>query len=553
MKLLVTTPPPFDIADWASRPFPERARMAVQAFGLNGGGQPLVTYVFYAVKLLFYFAMWVLFCSFTDGLVSLRSVSWWWEPVAFQKAVAWTMLYEVMGFGCGSGPLTGRVSPSVVAYRHWLRPGTTKLPLFEGVPLIGGHRRTAIDVALYLALLLCLVRALIAQEPGATHWLPIVVLLPILGVLDKPIFLAARSEHYWVMLVVFVFAGNWIAGAMALQLALWFFAGVSKLNPYFPTVVAVMTSNSPFMPFPRLRKAMYRDYPDDMRPSHTAVAHAVAGAGLELGLPSVLIASMWLESPSLLVVAMGMMVMLHAFILSNVPVGVPLEWNFMVAYGGFFLFWQHPDVTPLQVGSVPVAVFLTVTCLVIPIIGNLFPSKVSFLLAMRYYAGNWPTSVFLFRGDSHKRLEKLTKASAWIEDQIRSTPAAPSRQQARFALATSVAFRLLHLHGRAFHALLPRVVDDTEQYNWVDGEIVAGLALGWNFGDGHLHHEQLVRALQAQCGFEAGELRCIFMEAQPLFGSTQAYRLYDANTGALGAGEFPVREMRQMQPWPAPR
>ena len=55
-----------------------------------------------------------------------------------------------------------------------------------------------------------------------------IVLLPILGVLDKPIFLAARSEHYWVMMMCFAFAGDWIAGCMAVQLALWFFAGVSK-------------------------------------------------------------------------------------------------------------------------------------------------------------------------------------------------------------------------------------------------------------------------------------------------------------------------------------
>ena len=32
------------------------------------------------------------------------------------------------------------------------------------------------------------------------------------------------------------------------------------------------------------------------------------------------------------------------------------------------------------------------------VLGNLYPGKVSFLPAMRYYAGNWDTSLWCFRG-----------------------------------------------------------------------------------------------------------------------------------------------------------
>ncbi len=52
-----------------------------------------------------------------------------------------------------------------------------------------------------------------------------------------------------------------------------------------------------------------------------------------------------------------------------------------------------------------------------------------------------------------------------------------------------VAFRLMHLAGRALCLLVPRAVDDPSEREWVDGEILAGLVLGWNFGDGHLHDE----------------------------------------------------------------
>ena len=39
MNLLSTTMPPFDVEEWARKPFAERARMSVEAFGLNGAGQ----------------------------------------------------------------------------------------------------------------------------------------------------------------------------------------------------------------------------------------------------------------------------------------------------------------------------------------------------------------------------------------------------------------------------------------------------------------------------------------------------------------------------------
>ena len=46
---------------------------------------------------------------------------------------------------------------------------------------------------------------------------------------------------------------------------------------------------------------------------------------------------------------------------------------------------------------------------VVPLYGNFVPSRVSFLLAMRYYAGNWAYNIWLFRKDQIGKLAKLTK------------------------------------------------------------------------------------------------------------------------------------------------
>jgi hypothetical protein len=546
MGLLDPTPPPYDPIAWSKLPLDERGRMVCSAWALQGYGAPIGAFVLYALKIALYVVGWVLFCQTSPTLGGFSTLpSWWLSPLAFQKAILWSLLFEVLGLGCGSGPLTGRYYPPVGGALYFLRPGTTKLPLFPSLPLVGGRTRSLLDVAVYLALLVATVRALVAPSLALTHLLPIVVLVPLAGLFDKTIFLAARAEHFWVMIVAFAFAGNWIAGAKAVQLALWFWAGFSKLNKHFPTVVCVMTSNGPFTRWSWLRKRMYRDYPNDLRPSRLATWIAHGGTALELGVPIAFLLTPLGMPP---VAAIVLMLMLHGYILSNVPVGVPLEWNVVVVYGAFALFWAHPDVSIFDVGSLPVVALLVLTTIVIPFVGNIVPSKISFLLAMRYYAGNWPYSIWLFRGDSYRKLDRLKKSAPFIYDQL-----------ARFYdRATSVGlvgkvlgFRLMHLHGRALPILVPRAVDDLTQYEWLDGEIVAGLALGWNFGDGHLHNEQLLASIQEQCGFAPGELRCIFVEPQPIHHQALSYRIVDAATGPIDRGELAISDLCARQPWSA--
>jgi transmembrane protein DUF3556 len=543
MGLLDPIPPPYDPLEWVKKPFAERARMVCQAWALQGYGTPLGAYAAYGVKVALYIGAWALFCTSTPGFTLGSIGQWWLSPIAFQKAILWSMLFEGLGLGCGSGPLTGRYFPPVGGFLYFLRPGTTKLPVFEGAPLLGGLRRTALDAALYLGLVVAFVAALVAPRIETVHLVLIAVLVPILGISDRTIFLALRAEHYWVTVLCFLFAGNWIAGAKAVQLALWFWAGFSKLNHHFPAVVCVMTSNSPMTRFGPLRRLMYRGYPDDLRPSRLAAWMGHAGTALEMAVPVVLMLSPGGWSLKLGIV---MMLMLHGYITSNVPMGVPIEWNFMVVYGGFALFWAHPEVSILDLGSVPLAIFLGVVLVGLPLFGNLFPRTLSFLLAMRYYAGNWAYGVWLFRGESYRKLGKLTTSAPWVYDQLARFY---DRKTAVGLFGKVMAFRLMHLHGRALPLLIPKAVERLEDYEWIDGEVVAGLALGWNFGDGHLHREQLLRSIQAQCGFEEGELRCIFVEAQPLGRSSMHYRIHDAKTGLMEEGSLEVHEMRSRQPW----
>jgi transmembrane protein DUF3556 len=520
--------------------------MVCQAWAMQGYGAPLAVYALYAIKVLLYVGMWVVFCGMSPGLGTLSTIGGWWlSPLAFEKAILWSMLFEGLGLGCGSGPLTGRYLPPIGGLLYFLRPGTTKVSLFPSLPIFGGTRRTWFDVALYVALVGSLLRALVAPELNAALLIPVAVLVPTLGLADRTIFLALRAEHYWTTTLCFLLAGNPIAGAKAVALALWFFAGFSKLNHHFPCVVGVMTSNSPITNFSWIRRLMYREYPVDLRPSRLAAWMGHAGTALEMGLPVVL----WLSPGGWsLVLGMVLMLALHGFITSNVPMGVPIEWNVMVVYGGFALFWAHPDVKISDLGSTPLALLLGVLLVALPLAGNLFPSRISFLLAMRYYAGNWAYGVWLFRGESYRKLARLKTSAPWVPDQLARLY---GRAAATAIVGKIMGFRLMHLHGRALPILVPKAVSRLEDYEYVDGEMICGLVLGWNFGDGHLHREPLLRAVQEQCAFEEGELRCIFVEAQPLGRSTLAYRIVDAKTGLMEKGELGVQALRDRQPWAA--
>jgi hypothetical protein len=546
--MLVPKPilPPYDIDEWRNKPFPERLKMVCQSWAVQGYGTPWPIYLIYILKIVFYVWVWTFFCSFTPGLGNLGNFgSWYFEPIAFQKAVLWSMAFEGLGLGCGSGPLTGRYSPPLGGALYFCRPGTTKVPLFPGLPLFGGATRTLLDVGLYVVHMFFLFRALVAPELTLQYFLPTIVLLPLLGITDKTIFLASRAEHYYTALVCFLFAGDWLAGSKLVWAAIWVWAATSKLNHHFPSVIAVMQSNSPLTRIGSLRKLLYRRYPDDLRPSGLARFMAHAGTVVEYGFPIALLLG---HGGTVTAVALGVMLVFHIFITSSIPMGVPIEWNVIMVYGGFVLFGHYAGVDAFDIASPWLIAFLILALVGVPLFGNLVPSRASFLCSMRYYAGNWAFSVWLFKGSCSQKLDThLTKSAPRVQDQLRKFY---DEDTITATISKVMAFRAMHLHGRCLQILLPKAVHDIDAYEYLDGELVAGVVIGWNFGEGHLHNLQLLRSIQEQCHFEQGELRCIFVESQPMGGAGQAWTIADAATGVLETGTIKVKDLLPLQPWP---
>ncbi len=560
MGFLQPASPPFDLEEWRAKPYLSRLEANCQDWAVNGFGSPEVVFLLYAVKLVIYVVgAAALISATTPGLGGLGDIGdWWTQPIVFQKFAVWTLLWEILGLGSGSMQLTARYGPIIGGVLYWLRPGTVRLPPWpDRVPLTRGSRRTLVDVGLYGGVLAAGVYLLVSSGqtmPGAAagrlHPAGIAALLAfwaLLGLRDKVSFLAGRPEVYGFILLVSLFAPhNLLVGWQFVLFFIWWGAAASKLGRHFPYVIAVMVSNTPWNRSRKAKARLYRHWPEDLRPGRPASLGAHLGTAVEFGLPLVLMVSRGGTVGTLAVIGM---IAFHAHITSTFALGVPMEWNLFMIFSLLFLFGHYGSV-PLSTLDDPLLIALLVTGgVLVPIVGNLWPEKVSFLPAMRYYAGNWATSLWLFRKDSEaeaKLDERVDKVARVTVEQLAKLF---GRETAEYFLAKGLAFRSMHSHGRALNALAARAVQNIDEYDVRDGEIVAGVVAGWNFGDGHFHQQQLLAAVQEQCGFGSGELRIVALEGQPAHMRRQRYRIHDAAAGLLEEGWVDVAEMVRRGPW----
>lgn len=559
--------PDVDHDTWQTLSRAAKLQVMTRHWAMHGFGTPYAIYLLYLVKIAAYVVGAAAVISLTPGLGGFgRIAEWWTQPIVYQKVVIFTLLFEVLGLGCGSGPLTGRFWPPVGGFLYWLRPRTIRLPPWPGkVPFTAGDTRTIVDVALYALVLLSGVWALLSAGHGGPVTasgdvglidpivvVPTIVALAVLGLRDKTIFLAARGEHYWLTLFVFLFTfTDQIAAFKIIMLGLWWGAATSKLNHHFPYVVAVMTSNNALLrsrAFNWLKRMLYRDPVNDLRPSWLPklMAH-VGGTTAEFIVPAVLVfvadGQPWRWA------LIAFMVIFHLNIISNLPMGVPLEWNVFFIFSLFYLFGHYSNISIYDLNSPLLLAILILALAVVPIVGNMFPQQVSFLFAMRYYAGNWASSIWCFRAGAEDRIEaNVVKNSALTLNQLAKLYDPTTAEIMSDKVA---AFRAMHVHGRALNALLPRAIDNEADYAIREGEFVAGPLVGWNFGEGHLHNEQLLEAVQRRCHFDEGDVRVIILEGQPIQTQRQWYRIADAKTGVIEEGYVNVEDMLTRQPWPA--
>jgi uncharacterized membrane protein YkgB len=561
--------PKVDPGTFMRQPLMDRMQVLALHWVERGFGTPRMVHVIYIAKLLtFYILGGAVIGTATSRLPAFWHVAQWWnQPIVYEKAVLWTVLLETVGVAGSWGPLAGKFKPMTGGILFWARTGTIRLRPWKRVPPTAGDRRTPADVALYLALIVSVIVPLVmpgvhsgslsAAVPGNTSGVvnpvlivPVVVLLVLNGLRDKIIFLAARGEQYLPALLFFTVLPftNMIIALKLLIVTVWVGAGVSKLGRHFANVVPPMVSNSPAVPFRWIKRAHYRDFPRDIRPSR--LAHLMAHGGgtfVEIITPLVLLLSPW---KPVILAAVAVMVIFHLFITSTFPLAVPLEWNVLFGYAAVFLFAGHPTWAGYGVTNMspPWLVLVIVAALLFfPVLGNLCPDLVSFLPSMRQYAGNWASALWAFAPGAEEKLNAVKRPTANQVDQL--VAFGYDREWADVTMQLTIAWRTMHSQGRGLFSLLLRHLPDIDTRTVREAEFVCNSLIGFNFGDGHLHNEDLIRAVQAQAGFEPGELVVVWVESQPVHRGDQAYKVIDAALGVIERGTWQVADAVAEQPW----
>lgn len=550
-------------------PLMERMRILALHWAEHGFGSPRMVHTVYIVKLLVLYVLGgVLVATVTSNLPAFWHVSQWWDqPIVYQKVVLWTVLLETIGIAGSWGPLAGKVKPMTGGILFWARPGTIRLRPWAWVPGTAGNRRNRLDIGLYIALLISLVAALAlpgvrsdslsAVLPGNTSGLvrPALLIVPIVllvlnGLRDKTIFLGARGEQYLPALIFFTVLPfvDMIIALKLLILVVWVGAGVSKFGRHFSHVVPPMVSNSPSVPFTWLKRAHYRDFPRDLRPSRVAdlMAH-VGGTTIEVVVPLVLFFS---TNKWLTLAAVTVMVIFHLFIVSTFPLAVPLEWNVLFAYATVFLFLGFPNwkgYALTDISSPWLAALLIAALLVFPILGNFRPDKVSFLPSMRQYAGNWASAVWAFAPGAEGKLDGVTRTAKNQIDQFVEFGYEPEWAEVTMQLTT--AWRTMHSQGRGLFSVLLKNLPDIDTRTVREAEFSCNSLIGFNFGDGHLHNEDMIAAVQQEAGFEPGELVVVWVESQAWGSGVQHYKVIDAALGVTERGTWRVADAVAEQPW----
>jgi uncharacterized membrane protein YkgB len=560
--------PEVDPDTFLKKPLMERMRILAADWAENGFGSPKWIHTMYIVKLVVFFAIGgITVATLTSGLPAFWHVTEWWnQPIVYQKVILWTVLLEAIGVAGSWGPLAGKAKPMTGGILFWARPGTIRLRPWKWVPFTNGDRRTWFDIGLYVALLVSLAVPLLSPGvhsdslskavPDNTSGLvnPALLIAPIVllvlnGLRDKTIFLASRGEQYLPVLVIFAVLPfvNMIIALKMVIVVVWVGAGWSKFGKHFSNVIGPMVSNTPYT-FKWLRRAHYRNFPRDLRPSRLAdfMAH-VNGTTVEIVAPLVLFFSTnkWLTLAAAL-----FMVGFHLFIISTFPLAVPLEWNVVFGYTTIFLFLGFPNwngYAPWNMTPPWLALIVAAALLFYPALGNLRPDKVSFLPSMRQYAGNWASALWTFAPGAEEKLNRVTRSASNQIDQFIAAGYEP--EWAEITLQKTTAWRSMHSQARGLYSLLLTHLPDIDTRTVREGEFVCNSLIGFNFGDGHLHNADMIQAVQREAAFEPGECVIAWVESEAFGSGVQHYQLIDAALGVVERGTWKVSDAVAEQPW----
>jgi hypothetical protein len=198
-------------------------------------------------------------------------------------------------------------------------------------------------------------------------------------------------------------------------------------------------------------------------------------------------------------------------------------------------------------------VITLVLILSMPILGENRPDLVSFLPSMRQYAGNWASAMWAFAPGAEAKLDQHVVKSAKMQKeqlQMKLPLIGYDEPTAEVVMHQLLGFRSMHTQGRALNSVMINTLgDDINHYTPREAEFSCNAIIGFNFGDGHLHNERMLNAIQKRCNFAPGEFIVVWIESEPILRGHCEYWVWDCGVGIIERGSYSVAEAADEQPW----
>lgn len=247
---------------------------------------------------------------------------------------------------------------------------------------------------------------------------------------------------------------------------------------------------------------------------------------------------------------------LHCFIILSFPLGAVQEWNICNLLFAFYLFSCETVDVSEQAMSISMdarlAVILMFTLFLVPLICNLSPDSVDFLLGFRYYAGNWEQSTWLVR---KRAWDSLVMPNVVARNKLYSTRVPYFDVCAIFGfriMATPTGKALLRLlqrlllrhHGDIGHKLR------CDEYMLLDEGTVINRLYGWSWAWNERNVTSLKARLDAQGvsqNINRLDVIVLYISAVPTFSLCQPasfkWKILDFNSDVIEQGRWTVREI----------
>jgi hypothetical protein len=174
---------------------------------------------------------------------------------------------------------------------------------------------------------------------------------------------------------------------------------------------------------------------------------------------------------------------------------------------------------------------------------------------MRQYAGNWASAMWAFAPGAEEKLDNgsIVKAAKMQKAQLMMPPLMGEpfdERSAEVVMNQMLGWRSMHSQGRGLNSVMINTLGaDIDTYTMREAEFSCNAILGFNFGDGHLHDEKLIRAIQKRVQFGPGEFIVVWVESEPVFNGRQQYWVMDAAVGVIERGSWSVKDAVSEMNW----